>query len=343
MRDVLTGAWGIVCSGGGLEVCGWNWLLPTGAYVFEVNSDNDVAIKLSSACGLEHRFVTKETILDEVFAEEEVFTAGKVDGFPKPLIHIPRKDLEGYFSHDGNEFREMVQLWAKNGYVRVKEHSLATMVWWERVGTNGILLYDRPTDDWKLSAPLTEKGNKHMLGGKTPWTFWPQNPELVEEMASVPRLYNDRKGIVFYGRATTRTQQRRRPVTWEDACDTWSLSFTEEAPLRPYLYLEALRAARFGLCLPGASTQCNREIECFAMGCVPIITAGVDMSGYRNQPVEGVHYIRAEDPKAARAAALAMSKEAWSAMSAAGYQWWKENASCEGSFNLTKKAIDSMK
>jgi hypothetical protein len=66
------------------------------------------------------------------------------------------------------------------------------------------------------------------------------------------------------------------------------------------------------------------------------------MSGYKNQPVEGVHYIRAEDPKAAREAVLAMSKEEWTAMSTAGYQWWKENASCEGSFTLTKKMIDSM-
>ena len=341
MRDVLRGAWGIICSGGGLAVCGWNWLLPTGAYVFEVNSDNDVAIKLSASCGLEHRFVTKDTILEGVFAEEEVFTAASRPSVP--VIHIPRGCVEGYFSHDGNEFREMVKLWGKNGYVRVKEDSAATMVWWGNVGANGVLLYDRPTDDWKEAAPLTEKAWAHTLGGKTPWTFWPQNPELVEEMALVPRSWDERKGVVFHGRASTNTQQRRRPVVWEDACDTWSLSFTEEAPLTPYLYLEALRAARFGLCLPGASTRCTREIECFAMGCVAIITPGVDMSGYINRPVEGVHYIRAEDPTSARAAALAMSQEAWSAMSAAGHTWWKENASCEGSFNLTKKAIDSMK
>ena len=79
MTYVMAGAWGVICSGS-MESCGWNWILPHGAFVFEVprqapGQAGDIALTLSSAAGLQHRFCEKgekqeEKIFEEVWKEE---------------------------------------------------------------------------------------------------------------------------------------------------------------------------------------------------------------------------------------------------------------------------------
>lgn len=101
-------------------------------------------------------------------------------------------------------------------------------------------------------------------------------------------------------------------------------------------YLQKLTHARFGLCLPGYGLKCHREVECMAMGCVPIVTPEVDMANYAEPPVEGKHYWVAETPEEARRLSLETSEEKWSEMSEACRAWWKRNASCDGMWALTK-------
>ena len=75
MTYVMAGAWGVICSGS-MESCGWNWILPHGAFVFEIPGQaGDIALTLSSAAGLQHRFCEKgekqeEKIFEEVWKEE---------------------------------------------------------------------------------------------------------------------------------------------------------------------------------------------------------------------------------------------------------------------------------
>ena len=75
MTYVMAGAWGVICSGS-MESCGWNWILPHGACVFEIPGlTGDIALTLSSAAGLQHRFCEKgekqeEKIFEEVWKEE---------------------------------------------------------------------------------------------------------------------------------------------------------------------------------------------------------------------------------------------------------------------------------
>ena len=80
MTYVMAGAWGVICSGS-MESCGWNWILPHGAFVFEVPGQvpgghlGDICLTLSSAAGLQHRFCEKgdkqeEKIFEEVWKEE---------------------------------------------------------------------------------------------------------------------------------------------------------------------------------------------------------------------------------------------------------------------------------
>jgi hypothetical protein len=372
--ESMSGAWGVICSDGDVVSWGWNWCLPPGAMAFAVGgsgSGSGSGRDLAVASGLEYRVVRGS--MDDVL--EEVWREGKALGVENgvssdssgattdlPTIWIPRKDMEGYFSHPGDSFREMVRLWAEAGYCRVREHLTATLVWWGEVGRGGVLLYDRPNHDWRLAAPLPEKEWRKALFGNpkppaagggdsptSPWFFWPRRPEFVEELVKVgaaSKPWSERKKtLVFYGKVENKVQEKRRSAAdWKVACDDWVLvkGATEAYPFTQKQYLEKLSESKFGLCLAGYGYKCHREIECMAMGCVPICAPEVDMTSYAVPPVEGVHYLRCSGPTEARSLAESMSAEKWEVMSAACRSWWAETCSCEGSFKLTKKLVDGI-
>lgn len=164
---------------------------------------------------------------------------------------------------------------------------------------------------------------------------------------------------MFYGKTENKIQEKRRSAAdWEKACAEWVMVKGSETyrvvqgttitidhcpngqyPFTQSEYLLKLAGSRFGLCLAGYGYKCHREIECMAMGCVPVCAPEVDMDSYAVPPVEGKHYLRAASPEEARTKVEAMSKEVWEQMSAAGRAWWRENCSAEGSFALTKFLI----
>jgi len=100
--------------------------------------------------------------------------------------------------------------------------------------------------------------------------------------------------------------------------------------------LKKLQTARYGLCLAGYGKKCHREIECMAMGCVPVVSPEVDMDSYADPPVEGFHYLRVKGVTDIKERIARLSPEAWEAMSVAGFQWWQKNASAEGLWKLTQ-------
>jgi hypothetical protein len=272
-----------------------------------------------------------------------------------PTIWLP-SHATGYFSHAGDSFREMVRLWGAAGYVNVREHPTATHVWWDSVGASGILLYDRPNHDWRLAAPTDEKEWKLALFGNpkiptgsnsVPWTFWPRRPSFVEELVAsgiVNRGYDERcAGAVFYGKTENAVQARRRKGDWQSVCEQWVMVKGDESyPFTQKEYLELLSKARFGLCLPGYGLKCHREIECMAMGCVPIVSKEVDMTSYHSAPVHGKHYLIAENPEDVPLLCSRLDKQTWEEMSAACKEWWAQNASCKGSFELTASIIAAL-
>jgi len=103
-------------------------------------------------------------------------------------------------------------------------------------------------------------------------------------------------------------------------------------------YLLEVSKSRFGLCLAGYGNKCNREIEYFALGTVPICAPEVDMKYYINPPQEGVHFLRVTEPEDIGPMIEKISETKWKEMSFAGRQWWLENASAEGMFRLTLSA-----
>ena len=363
----MQGATGVIFFGGpGAEDrWGWNWLLPQGSHVVEIQNEMEpdgYGVHMSGASGLKHSVITiprgKPTFQREesvrqiglLFAKQTAVTEESLD---IPTLWMPRNSLTGLFAHPGDSFREMAKLWASKGYVKLAEHPTAVSIWLQGVGE--YLLYDRPTLQWLQASPPQEQlwkkalfGNPSPFGANSqPWMFWARRPQLLEEVVAskLPdRSFKNRnQRLVFYGKIENSVQERRRTAAdWKSACTEFVMPVGDE---KPYVfsqkeYLERLTTAKFGLCLAGYGKKCHREVECMATGAVPVVASDVDMTNYANPPQEGVHYIRVQTPEEAKTITETMEEAQWSQMSAACKQWWLQNASVEGSWSLTKRLLD---
>jgi hypothetical protein len=235
----------------------------------------------------------------------------------------------------------MVSLWESKGYVSIKNSSTTNFVW-----LGETLLYDRANYDWLNKDPEPYKkilcGNPDasQISNGVQWSFWPRNPKLVEQLA--PSLFTSprTKNLVFYGGAENAVQKSHRSNNLHEACDEYSLTDGSTYKYTPSEYLYALAQSKFGLCLAGYGPKCNREIECMAMGCVPVVAPEVDMIHYANPPEEGLHYFRVTSPEEALAV-TSITPDRWVVMSAACKDWWQKNASAEGSWKLTQSLSSS--
>ena len=358
--DFLTTAAGLIGMVGGGPLWG-SWLLPTDSFVFELQLEATPSIDIAHlccVCEVEHYVQTVHRIkpqnkidTENVVAALCAYTKKRGSSHQAPSLEIlmPPSSTTGFFAHAGDSFREMVRLWAERGYVTIKEMPGLCNVWLGGVGQ--VLLYDRPTLEWFHASPLEEQewcvglfGNPAATKAmkSTAWSFWPRRPRIVEELAYKPRPpFSERTmRVVFYGRSENVVQFRNRTkASWSSACSEF-VHLESAVAKYPYTheeYLERLRRSLFGLCLAGYGKKCHREIECMAMGCVPVVAPEVDMTSYASPPVEGVHYLRVIDQDDLRKKTEAMDEAAWEAMSAAAFQWWKENASTEGMWALTKR------
>ena len=365
----LEGASGVIFFGGpkSEERWGWNWLLPKDSQVIEIQNEMEpdgYGLHMSGAAGLKHTMVSiprgkvsfqKEESVRQVV---RVLTGASIQVIAPlittdvPTLWMPRKSLTGLFAHPGDSFRELAQLWSEKGFVRLEEHPTAVSIWLNGIGDS--LLYDRPTLQWLQASPPQEQlWKKALFGNPSPfgsnssaWTFWARRPRLLEEVVAskLPETaYEKRKErLVFYGKIENSVQERRRTAAdWESACSEFVMPKGDE---KPYVftqkeYLERLTQAKFGLCLAGYGKKCHREVECMAMGTVPIVAAEVDMANYAVPPQEGVHYIRVQTPEEAKTMSETIKEDQWTKMSEACRLWWKENASVEGSWLLTKKLL----
>ena len=360
----------------------FQWMLPTGATVIEVQDEMNPqgdGVHLAGACGLNHHLIINRkgireyTIRDCLKHMISTMSLGPVDtqlnnkDNDKPVVWLPRSDIQGYFGHPGDSFREMARIWGQRGYCYVKEHPTATLCWWGDIGKT--LLYDRPTMDWLTTAPPAEQSYLFgLFGNPTPpsfpssssslspskvssWSFWPRRPTFVEELVSAgiqKRGWSERaKRIVFYGRVENRVQERRRipkdGSSWSSHCDDFIMPKGADVKyaLSQKDYLIALSESKFGLCLAGYGRKCHREVELMAMGTVPIVEKEVDVLGYAEPLVEGLHYFRVEGPEDIEKVLGGIDEAQWILSSEACKSWWSRNASAEGMFLLTQRLIGS--
>jgi hypothetical protein len=279
----------------------------------------------------------------------------------QPNVEVPKvvlpvgKGLAGLFYHSGDTFREMVRIWGERNYVRVERSEETRYCWWGGIGE--VLLYDRPTPRWWFDLPpyqmalfgncATPGPDTHRLR-QSVWCFWGRRPQLLEavhERSEYKKGYKERSiSSLFLGKVENGVQHANRTQQdWSSCVDLFSMPIESSTKPYPYTaeeYLQRLCNARFGLCLPGFGPKCNREIEYFATGCVPIVTDGVDMQNYLVPPKEGVHYFRASNPEDVRRIVAETSADKWIEMSVAGHEWWQLFASAEGLFRLTWSRIE---
>jgi hypothetical protein len=352
----LRGAWGVILAD--MKLSHWLWAAPRGAFVWEIQSEMEPSLNLlhlAAAAELKHRLtivprssndVEKKALTEKLLADIRACFEPKLEKISgKPKLFMP-KGHTGFYAHAGDSFREIAALWAERGYVDLVPSS-SHQVWLHAVGDT--LLYDRPTHQWLERAPPNERtfrkalfGNPAPAPGGSPWSFWPRRPALVEAAAARGlRPWESRdQSVVFYGRSENAVQKSRRSTDWSTACSEFvHVDGLSKYPYTAEEYLERLANSRYGLCLAGYGFKCHREIECMAMGTVPIVAPEVDMESYAEPPEEGLHYLRAAKPEDVAPLVKNITAERWTMMSAACRSWWIRNASVDGMWALTQSLI----
>ena len=342
----------------------WMWLMKPNATVIDVMLDTAPRgehIHLAGAASINYVLMgvkreplpyQRQHILEDVekVLKQHMFKDVLKAAVPEeaiPVVIVPTgKALTGIHEHAGDTFREMVDIWSERGYIRLVKSEETPYCWWNAIGDT--LLYDRPTMRW-FNSPSYKLA---LFGNSSPekptkrdrsWSFWPRSPRAVERLVEAKannKTYGERHTpSIFLGRIENGVQQERRTkYDWSTAVHTFHCP--KDSTGGPYTYsqeeyLNMLTGSRFGLCLPGYGPKCNREIEYFATGVVPIVTPGVDMKNYFMAPQKDVHYFVANTPEEVIAIVENTTEQQWSTMSEAGKQWWQRYASAEGLFRFT--------
>ncbi len=358
--------------GSGLTVVPYMWAARQGATFIDL-SPTIKAAQMATACGLTY----VPLVFDRETIDEQARIINKAvikrcemstdEDKPRRCIYVPTS-REGFHGHPGDSFRELVEIWAENGFCKRIFHD-GVFCWLDEVGGNGTLLYDRPTLEWLeagTGVPEKEQTWKNALFANTqhesgkPWIFWARRPRLLErQLKAVTQnkrgmmLDWDRKSrkspdLVFYGKIENSKQFKMRSSKatghdWSTACDEFDMPVGGKYKFSQEEYLYQLNRSRFGLCLPGYGPKCHREIECMAVGTVPIITPGVDIGSYAVPPVEGIHYFRANSPDEARTIAKTTSTEVWEKMSRACMKYYEENMNPAAAWASTIRIVEDIR
>ncbi len=340
----------------------WIWIAKKGARVIEFMSETDISSKyihLAGACDVKYTvsLVRKEPI--EYQRQNAMMDVGRIVnkyGFqteiaanPSTLPVIVRPaNVTGPFS-------EIVSMWETRGFCTIKESSDTEYFWLNGIGD--VVLYDRDALRW-LKSDLSYQFGLFancvlptfitQAARQSVWSYWGYSPQLLETAADSRRGWSERSVLsVCLGKIQNGHQQSARKGIndWSIVIEDWSMPInsTEQYPYSQSEYLEHISNAKFGLCVPSHANKCHREMEYMAVGTVPILTPGVDMTQYINPPKEGVHYLRVEKPADIPTLLGSINKEQWEQMSLAGHQWWRQNASVEGLFRLTIARVEQCK
>jgi glycosyltransferase involved in cell wall biosynthesis len=177
--------------------------------------------------------------------------------------------------------------------------------------------------------------------------FWARRPELLlQSKYDHERGWADRAvSCIFLGKIENQVQQTFRDTEkWRDCVEEFSLVVGKHTqyPYSQSEYLDRMHNAKYGLCLRGYGPKCNREIELMAMGTVPIVTPEVDMNGYFDPPVVGVHYFIARTPEDVSSIISTTNAADWQKMSRSCKEWYSANCSVLGSLYQTLRIVNTV-
>ena len=255
--------------------------------------------------------------------------------------------------HKGDTSRELLDMWQESSYCEVIDGENEDVFLWA-YSPGEVLLYEY--DRYDVYPSLPEKWHHGLFGGMQhprsqakSWIYWARHPRKLESKISEGIKSYDERNIesLFLGKVENGIQLANRTAhDWPNAVELFSMPITMGDSFRwPYTqeeYLEKVASSKFGLCLPGYGPKCNREIEYLGLGAVPIVTEGV-CTTYHDPLIEGMHYLRASTPEAAQQATRDCNKNQWQYISYHGREWYERNCSRLGSFETTKRIVESLK
>jgi len=259
-------------------------------------------------------------------------------------IQIPTQPKKDHWAHGDDMFRELaVMLSEKNNDLIIERHP-GCHVWLKP----DVLLQDRPNYDpdnrESKKALLVKMGNMDVkIEGRAlekegyqvkPWIFWPRTARKLEALLGddprksrkklIERIYES----IFIGNYENSVQEKyRKPyqnmekyITFYHCLAGQKQKFSQEE------YLEKLSDSKFGLCLRGYGSKCNREIELMALGTVPLITPDVNIDSYQDPPQEGKHFIRLDKEDDYHQVVNSITDEKWEEMSQNCVEWYMKNS-----------------
>lgn len=259
----------------------------------------------------------------------------------KWTITIPKQPMIGLWSHNNDSFRELAVLMGTKCKDLTVEYSEKTH---HVLLSQYVLLYDRPTMQWfdidATKAGIIYMGNNDMkVEGKIlkqfgvnarPWTFWARRPMILEDMISegVGGKGFAERGILsaFIGNIENGVQEKNRTSqAWDKHVEFFVCTRGSTYVYTHREYLEKLSNAKFGLALRGFGSKCHREVELMALGTVPIVTPGVDISSYIDPPQKDKHYIFVEKAEDIPRICSSITADVWTEMSKACKEWYMKN------------------
>ena len=302
------------------------------------------------------RFEVFNSILTNLINEtgrykESVLINKSLNG--KHIITIPKQPKNNIYNHNNDSFRELAALGSKhkNSQYEIVESQNTNHCWLEPC----IILDDRPTKEWRdvefENAKLILQGNgdvesteeKHELKCDTkPWIFWPRNPERLELYLTknpVKTAFQRIHNVSFIGNIENSTQEANRSGNnWNDYCDIFHLTRGNTHVYTPEEYFEILSSSKYGLCLPGYGLKCHREIECMALGTVPIVTERTPMHSFAFPLKKNVHYFQVKSPNEIPVV-LQTPEDVWQKMSVNCSNYFNTYLNNKNWFSTTLKTI----
>ncbi len=247
-------------------------------------------------------------------------------------------------SHKGDTFRELLGMWEESGYCKL--HKSNDRFCWVN-GVGNILLYEYARFDfipnmWKFGL---FSNSQLFYGNCSPWIFWARHPRKLEKSIDEGILsYSERDtSSIFLGKIENQIQYNgRMGKDWGEVIEEFSMPISfgdsKSYPYTQEQYLNKVKSSKFGLVLPGYGPKCNREIEYFGLGTVPIYTTDTGLH-YYDSLKEGVHYLMVESPEEIPSLLEKIDEKTWNELSSNGREWYNKNCSRKGSFETTQKII----
>lgn len=251
--------------------------------------------------------------------------------------------------HKGDTSRELLSMWEESKLCEIEYNPDASVfIWANAIGDT--LLYEYPRHDLYPGLPkfwsIALFANMQFHGYNShPWIFWSRRPRLLEKKINQEEIRNFKNRdieSVFLGKIENNVQYKKRTVhDWSKCLQEYDMPIGNHLTKHKYTqeqYLDVLSRSRFGLCLSGYGPKCNREIEYFGLGVVPIFTPNV-CTTYYNKLEVNKHFFLAKSPEEVKSIIKNCSEQQWEDMSSHGREWYETNCSRQGSFDTTMRIL----